>query len=322
MNLPYAVPWTVLVLSHRVDTGEVYIRLGWASSLQSERELFNLDELDIDTWIDQVLNGPLDDITKRMQRVKLVQLSQPSLSEIDTLWEQLHSVRVEKGVEVGWRKPLAYYEGLILSVELATHAEFEGSKEMRMIRENTESLDGVLNCLICRAHNCTFIEQRDPNVCPPVLYFRLMRSSELEYSLQGFMSGALKYCVIGRDPHRFRAERQSILSLIYGFRGEVWLTFALSSILTGILISYTSKKFAQTTSDRFSWTVGWLYSTSLEQRDDGGNTRNWKNWQLLIGWLYLTILVRNLYTSNLYSDITKKLPPSNLPLNITATMYY
>lgn len=61
----------------------------------------------------------------------------------------------------------------------------------------------------------------------------------------------------------------------------------------------------------------WLFSVVLEQGDHKRCKTNNVSWVLLFVWLYVALLLRNFYTSNLYTYMTVELGPSDLPNSLS-----
>lgn len=130
---------------------------------------------------------------------------------------------------------------------------------------------------------------------------------------QGVEIATLRYCVIGETQDRKVAGHQnSISALLKPFKLETWLIF-LSAFSLYLIIYFLKETFS------LRWLL-WLYATTFEQ---GDNFNWWKNrkWSgylfLLVScWLFQVFLLRNYYTSTMYSEITKEPAPNYLPSGV------
>lgn len=57
----------------------------------------------------------------------------------------------------------------------------------------------------------------------------------------------------------------------------------------------------------------WLFTVFLEQNDDSRKTLTKHSFHLIASWIYVVLLLRNFYTSNLYTYLTMSRKPTNLP---------
>lgn len=62
----------------------------------------------------------------------------------------------------------------------------------------------------------------------------------------------------------------------------------------------------------------WLFCTFLEQLDDLRSFRNYRNWFLLLIWLFAALMFRNVYTSSMFTYLTLQPSPKNIPGNFYA----
>lgn len=65
----------------------------------------------------------------------------------------------------------------------------------------------------------------------------------------------------------------------------------------------------------------WIFAVILEQEDDCRKSLNSKNWHIILLWIFTSILLRNVYTSSMYTYLTMEPDPKDIPENFDELIY-
>jgi len=96
-------------------------------------------------------------------------------------------------------------------------------------------------------------------------------------------------------------------ALLAPFSSTVWFYILGEILILSFLLS--SSKWGL----GYKHSLFWIYSVIFEQGDDQRLKRNRKNIYLLLTWMFGCFILRNFYTSEMYSRLTQQLPPTDLP---------
>lgn len=104
----------------------------------------------------------------------------------------------------------------------------------------------------------------------------------------------------------------TVKAFAYPYSIEGWITVTITIILLAFTLMMTSH-FKGKGGESF-----WIFISVFEQGDvQGLNVKNRANWHLFLLWLYTALLLRNVYTSSLFSYMTKQVEPSGIPTSFT-----
>ncbi|CAL8129006.1 unnamed protein product [Orchesella dallaii] len=98
--------------------------------------------------------------------------------------------------------------------------------------------------------------------------------------------------------------KTNVFVLLSPFTFSDWLAIIICVSLLGITLKLTGFK---------EQVYFWIIVSILEQGETRKKYISIKNMHLIISWLFASIIIRNLYSSDLYSFLTKKPEATNLP---------
>lgn len=104
----------------------------------------------------------------------------------------------------------------------------------------------------------------------------------------------------------------NVLHLLSPFSNFGWVVLIFTLLLLGCTLKVTGMQNSA---------CYWFFGTVLEQEDDKSKWKNLHNWYLIILWLYTCHLIRCVYTSSLYTYMTKESDPSEVPKSFNDLIY-
>ncbi|CAL8093192.1 unnamed protein product [Orchesella dallaii] len=123
---------------------------------------------------------------------------------------------------------------------------------------------------------------------------------------------SLKFALIFSTNEKMKGT--TILELLSPFQISVWMYVVLAMLfMSALLAKFNSKMFNST------WF--WVLSILLEMDGNIKKRIDWNIGHLMCIWLYGSILLRNFYTSQMYSHLTKEPEPTNLPKSINEMFF-
>lgn len=118
----------------------------------------------------------------------------------------------------------------------------------------------------------------------------------------GSHSYGLKYSIFVRQPETSMNSKH-IMSLVAPFDTIGWIIILGSTAVMNVILKLSG----------FKEGMFWIFSTLIEQGENGRLFLSKHNVMLTLGWLYTAILLRLAYTSSLYSYMTKDPVPKDIP---------
>ncbi|CAL8068414.1 unnamed protein product [Orchesella dallaii] len=187
------------------------------------------------------------------------------------------------------------------------------STGIRCFNRNDER-DSEQNCLyniLLHRNNCTVPD------CKNLLKFSFVHFPAV-YILEGMVEFAYYFpfgtqfdsvkfiMILSTDDQRKASTFEGLFST---FSLSVWLYLFLAILLVSIALS----KFTGTP---YSLSSLWVVAILLENDGNLNEQSEWTMGHLLVFWLYGSLLIRNFYTSQMYSHLTTQPEPSDLPKSI------
>ncbi|CAL8076434.1 unnamed protein product [Orchesella dallaii] len=132
---------------------------------------------------------------------------------------------------------------------------------------------------------------------------KVVRHGNLTFSVVGAQFHGTKY-VIFRGIQEQHRSISRITSLLYPLSLESWIAFLFSLALSACILKLTNRQ---------QNSCYWVISACVEQGDIIRRVNSFKNFHLILIWLFATLLFRNFYTSTMYSYLAKKPEPTGIP---------
>ncbi|CAL8121258.1 unnamed protein product [Orchesella dallaii] len=228
--------------------------------------------------------------------LKVISNEEFSLQKIDTVWYFLHNDMkdmgyTERAIITPTARSYSKLEQFFTCFDLLQYKYFEQRK--------------CLTEILQKFHNCT-------------------------HSFCGSLFNSISYGTLNRHQANGKYSKLDFISYGTEFHGAKYVIFVTSkmdgflnieALLSPLnfqiwiitLISFLALcTFLKLVEPQISYWF-WLLSAFLEKSENVKDALGFKTLQLLIIWLFTTFLLRNLYTSAIYSHLTKKVEPSNIP---------
>lgn len=106
-----------------------------------------------------------------------------------------------------------------------------------------------------------------------------------------------------------RGIKTNVLSVAFPLPKQVWIYVGISFVLVWATISITGFKSSPV--------VFWLASVLMEQGSNLQAKWKWSSAAVLFGWMYTAIVLKHVYTSNMFTNLIELPTPDNIP----ATLY-
>ncbi len=136
---------------------------------------------------------------------------------------------------------------------------------------------------------------------------------ELSFRNQEFVYGNNLYMAFGTEFTRIQysllyipEKRKNIYALLSPLTIDGWLLVLTSGYLVGFMLWILQAPFSP---------FFWLFTVVLEQNDDKRNKLKTTIVPLILIWLYSSILLRNVFTSNLFTYMALDQEPTDLPVS-------
>lgn len=130
------------------------------------------------------------------------------------------------------------------------------------------------------------------------------------FSFGAQLEGVLFSVLLKQDEDtNYGRSRTNISKIFKPFPPLIWLIIIVSFLSICATVKLTGVSIGN------AWF--WIYSVVLEQGNDLSANQNKHNCFLILGWMLMSIILRNLYTSSMYSYFTKVPDPTNIPESIT-----
>lgn len=102
--------------------------------------------------------------------------------------------------------------------------------------------------------------------------------------------------------------KTNVLSIAFPLPKEIWICLGISFIVVGATLSTTGFPLKRA--------IYWLASVMLEQGDNLQNIRKTSNVIVIFACMYMAIILRNVYTSTMFSNLIEMPEPKHIPESI------
>ncbi|CAL8076451.1 unnamed protein product [Orchesella dallaii] len=220
-----------------------------------------------------------------------------NLNRINKFWNHLH-----RDLNLG-RKERDSHSFIVLQRRRKLFMNCFGYESFIYVKQDKCALNIIrelYNCTSRKICNSLF----DSNIYDSVKQQqKMIKNRNLRFSAVGAQYHGTKFVIF----HGMKAETKSlsrITSLLYPLSMETWITFLISLIVSACILKLTNRQ---------QNSCFWVISSCVEQGSTIHLKNSFKNFHLILIWLFATLLFRNFYTSSMYSYLTKKPEISGIP---------
>ncbi|CAL8076240.1 unnamed protein product [Orchesella dallaii] len=233
--------------------------------------------------------------------LKKFRFTPKSLEEIDKLWLYYHSNQINKIVN---EKYVVKYNNIYHDAACTQSTEFS------LVYHRNER--DCLKDIIFNFYNISGDIRRQEQRHSPLGYEYISAKRGLHarkglaiLANSGIRFHGIRYVMINRADGKHVGN--DLFLLLSPFKIYDWIVISASLICISLILKVTGYQHQ---------VLFWIFASLLEQGDWINRYINWKNKHLVIFWLFTALIIRNIYTSDIYSCLTMKLDPTDMPKNM------